>query len=544
MTPETLAGRTPFAPAGDHGLIIGGEEIATGEGFDAIDPSVGRPWARLPQATEDDVDAAVRAAAKAFASWRRTTPAQRQRILWEMADRVEADPDRWARLLATENGRPIREAYVADVPTCAGILRYFSGLCRDLRGDHVPLEDPGSVAFTTREPLGVIAALIPWNSPIITLANKIGPALAAGNTLVIKPSEYASVSVLEFVRLVEDLVPPGVLNVVCGFGPSVGAALVAHPGVAKITFTGGSETARRIMAAAGGALTPSMMELGGKGAMVVCADADLDLAVADALTGIFMANGEVCVAASRLLVHESVHEEFGERFAAVAEGIVVGDALDPETQFGPLVSADHRARVQSCIDAAVAQGARVRTGGGVPRLDAPLDGGFFLAPTLLEDPGGATSASSEEIFGPVTVLERFSDDDAAVERANEGPYGLAAGVWTRDLARGQVEPLVHPHDPGLQRACHPVRAGQVPRPHAGRQAVGTLVRAHRMARSLEAGIVWVNKWFDLPAGLPMGGIGDSGFGRELSPETLHEYSAPKAINIGLGDARPRLWGAG
>ncbi len=503
MTPETLAGRTPFAPAGDHGLIIGGEEIATGEGFDAIDPSVGRPWARLPQATEDDVDAAVRAAAKAFTSWRRTTPAQRQRILWEMADRVEADPDRWARLLATENGRPIREAYVADVPTCAGILRYFSGLCRDLRGDHVPLEDPGSVAFTTREPLGVIAALIPWNSPIITLANKIGPALAAGNTLVIKPSEYASVSVLEFVRLVEDLVPPGVLNVVCGFGPSVGAALVAHPGVAKITFTGGSGTARRIMAAAGGALTPSMMELGGKGAMVVCADADLDLAVADALTGIFMANGEVCVAASRLLVHESVHEEFGERFAAVAEGIVVGDALDPETQFGPLVSADHRARVQSCIDAAVAQGARVRTGGGVPRLDAPLDGGFFLAPTLLEDPGGATSASSEEIFGPVTVLERFSDDDAAVERANEGPYGLAAGVWTRDLAR-----------------------------------------AHRMARSLEAGIVWVNKWFDLPAGLPMGGIGDSGFGRELSPETLHEYSAPKAINIGLGDARPRLWGAG
>jgi acyl-CoA reductase-like NAD-dependent aldehyde dehydrogenase len=501
MTADTSVARGAFVPASDYALIIDGEHVATDGTFDAVDPSVGLPWAQLPQATPADVDAAVLAAARAFPAWRRTTPAHRQRVLWEMADRVETDPDRWARLLATENGRPIREAYVADVPTCAGILRYFSGLARDLRGDHVPLEDASSLAYTTREPLGVIAALIPWNSPIITLANKIGPALAAGNTLVIKPSEYASASVIELVRLVEDLVPPGVLNVVCGFGPSVGAALVAHPGVAKITFTGGSATARRIMAAAGAALTPSMMELGGKGAMIVCEDADLDLAVADALTGIFMANGEVCVAASRLLVHASVHDEFRERFARVAEAIVVGDALDGETQFGPLVSADHRRRVQECIDAAVAQGAAVCTGGGAPDLAAPLDGGFFLAPTLLEDAGGATSASHEEIFGPVTVLERYRDVDDAVARANEGPYGLAAGVWTRDLAR-----------------------------------------AHRMARRLDAGIVWVNKWFDLPAGLPMGGVGDSGFGRELSAETLLEYSAPKAINIGLGDERPALWG--
>jgi aldehyde dehydrogenase (NAD+) len=257
------------------------------------------------------------------------------------------------------------------------------------------------------------------------------------------------------------------------------------------------------MAAAAGSLTPSIMELGGKGAMVVCADADLDLAVADAMTGIFMANGEVCVAASRLLVHESVHEEFGERFAALAETIAIGDAVDPATQFGPLVSREHQQRVLACIDAAVAQGARVRSGGGVPSLGAPLDDGFFVTPTLLEDDRGATSASHEEIFGPVTVLERFSDEDAAIARANDGPYGLAAGVWTRDLAR-----------------------------------------AHRMARALEAGIVWVNTWFDLPAGLPMGGIGDSGFGRELSAETLLEYSAPKAINIGLGAERPALWGQG
>ncbi|UGS33821.1 aldehyde dehydrogenase family protein [Capillimicrobium parvum] len=501
MTAPVAAARGAYVPSGDYTLIIGGEPVATDDGFDAIDPSVGTPWTRLPQATEAHVDAAVAAATRAFATWRRTTASHRQRVLWEMADRVEAEPDRWASLLATENGRPIREAYAADVPTCAGILRYFSGLARDHRGDQIPLEDPGSLAFTVREPLGVIAALIPWNSPIITLANKVGPALAAGNTLVIKPSEYASASVIEFVRAVEDLVPAGVLNVVTGFGPSVGAALVSHPGVAKITFTGGSATARRIMAAAGGALTPSIMELGGKGAMVVCADADLDLAVADAMTGIYMANGEVCVAASRLLVHESVHDEFAERFAALARGIVVGDALDPATQFGPLVSAAQLERVRGCIDAAVAQGAVVRTGGAAPELPAALDGGFFLAPTLLEDPAGATSASREEIFGPVTVLERFASEDAAVARANEGPYGLAAGVWTRDLAR-----------------------------------------AHRIAGALEAGIVWVNKWFDLPAGVPMGGIGDSGFGRELSAETMLEYSAPKAINIGLGDTRPALWG--
>jgi aldehyde dehydrogenase (NAD+) len=319
--------------------------------------------------------------------------------------------------------------------------------------------------------------------------------------MVIKPSEYATASVLEFVRLVGDLLPPGVLNVVTGFGPSVGAALVSDPGVAKITFTGGTATARRIMAAAGGTLTPSIMELGGKGAMVVCADADVELAVADAMTGIFMANGEVCVAASRLLVHASVYEEFGERFARLADTIVVGDAVDASTQFGPLVSREHQERVQACVDAAVDQGAHVRTGGGAPSLPAPLDGGFFLTPTLLEDPGGATSASREEIFGPVTVLERFDDEAVAVARANAGPYGLAAGVWTQDLAR-----------------------------------------AHGLARQLEAGIVWVNKWFDLPAGVPMGGIGDSGFGRELSAETMLEYSAPKAVNIGLGRERPPLWG--
>jgi acyl-CoA reductase-like NAD-dependent aldehyde dehydrogenase len=348
----------------------------------------------------------------------------------------------------------------------------------------------------------VIAALIPWNSPIITLANKIAPALATGNTIVVKPSEFASASVLEFCAAVEGILPPGVLNVVTGDGPEAGAALVAHPHVAKITFTGGPSTARAIMSAAGTVLTPALMELGGKGAMIVCADANLDTAVADALTGIYMANGEVCVAASRLLVHADVRDAFLERFAAVAAEIVVGDAVEPETQFGPLVSRVQRDRVAECIATAEAEGAAVRVDGRAVQLAAPLDAGFFLGPTLLEDSRGSTSASREEIFGPVTVLETFTDESDAVARANDSAYGLAAGVWTSDLAR-----------------------------------------AHRLARELQAGIIWVNTWFDLPFGAPMGGVKESGFGRELSHETMLEYSASRTVNIDLATDRPSLWGS-
>src|SRR4051812_35296838 len=221
--------RTTFAPSRPYALLIGGEEVATERTFDAVDPSTGAVWTTIPQAEAHHVAAAVQAARRAFPAWRASTPAQRQEALWRMADAVEADPERWARLLATENGRPRREALIADVPTCAGILRYFSGLARDHRGDQIPVEAPQTLVYTVREPLGVIAALIPWNSPIITLANKIGPALAAGNTVVVKPSEYASASVLEFARLVDGILPPGVLNVVTGFGPEVGAALVADP---------------------------------------------------------------------------------------------------------------------------------------------------------------------------------------------------------------------------------------------------------------------------------------------------------------------------
>jgi aldehyde dehydrogenase (NAD+) len=490
--------REPYTRAQPYELFVGGETISTAATFEAIDPSVGLPWATLPEAHGEEVERAVAAARLAFRSWRRSTSSERQQLLWLIADRIEAEHERWARLLATENGRPIREAVFGDVPAACGIFRYYSGLARALEGQVIPTGQASHV-FTVREPLGVIAALIPWNSPLISLANKLAPALATGNTVVVKPSELASPSVLEFAYASADLLPPGVVNVVTGQGPAAGSALVSNPDIAKISFTGGPATARRIMEAASASLVPSLMELGGKSSLVVCDDADLDCAVADALTGIYLANGEVCFASSRLLVHEAVHAEFVERFVAATDQIRVGDALDHDTQMGPLVSRAHRDRVLAAVAAARQEGATLLAGGGPPERP-PYADGFYLRPTALEDGDGRTSAAREEFFGPVVTIERWRDENDAVARANATRYGLAAGVWTSDLSRG-----------------------------------------HRVARELEAGIVWVNTWFDTPPGQPQGGVKQSGFGRELSAETLLEYSAPKAINVGLTTERPPLW---
>ena len=488
-------GRRPYP------LVIGGEEVSTGESFAAIDPSTGTEWAQVAHAGEGEVDAAVTAAARAFESWRTTGPALRQQLLLRCADVIEGAAERWEQLLPTENGRPRREVAIADITASTAIFRYFAGIVRDNGGVTVPTEDDTSHVFTVREPLGVIAAIIPWNSPLITSAQKLAPALAAGNTVVMKPSEFASPSVVELATLLGDILPPGAVNVVTGYGADVGAALVAHPRVAKISFTGGGAAARRIMAAAAERLTPSLMELGGKSPMVVCADADLEAAVQDALLGIFLANGEVCFASSRLLVHEDVYDAFLDRFVVSASAVRVGHALDPETQLGPLVTAAHRDRVLEHIERARAEGVELRLGGERLELPGDLARGNFVAPTIFADPESRAAITREEVFGPVAVVERWRDEDDAIARANATEYGLGAGVWTTDLAR-----------------------------------------AHRIAKRLEAGVVWVNKWFDTPPGSPMGGVKASGFGRELCAETLHEYSAPKTVNIGLSRERPAFWG--
>jgi aldehyde dehydrogenase len=497
-TTQSAGTRASFRGDEVYPLVIGGREVATAESFASIDPSTGQAWTRVGEATPADVEAAVAAARSAFRGWRETSPATRQATLERLADAIEGDAD-WPSLLATENGRPIREARIADVPTAADVLRYFAGLARGLEGATVPTGSRDSLVWTTREPLGVIGALIPWNSPLISTALKVAPALAAGNTIVLKPSELASPSVVEFARRVGHLVPDGVINVVTGYGPAAGAALVASPGVAKVSFTGGIPTARRILASIAENITPALLELGGKSAFVICEDADLDAAVADATMGIAFQNGEVCFAASRLYLHESVHAEFLERFAAALARLRIGDALDETTHVGPLVSQAHRERVRGFVEGARVAGARVIGGAQLTREGA-LAGGFYLEPAIIDDPSGQTTAAREEIFGPVVTVQTWRDEEDVIERANGLEYGLAAGVWTSDLGR-----------------------------------------AHRIAQQLDAGTVWINTWFDVVAGQPLGGVKASGYGREMCAETMLEYTSAKAVSMRISSARPDLW---
>jgi aldehyde dehydrogenase (NAD+) len=481
-------------------LFIDGEFVDAVDGatLDVTDPHDGSLLAAVAEAKEADVDRAVAAAARAFDGWQRTPAADRGRLLLRLADAIEADAETLAQLETRDTGHPLRDTRGLDVPRTAATFRYFGGMADKYQGSVVPVER-GFLDYVVREPVGVVGQIVPWNFPVMFTSWKMGPALAAGNTVVLKPSELTPMSALRVAELAAEVgFPPGVINVVPGYGAGAGARLVEHPDVAKISFTGSTAVGRRIAAAAGNALKGVHLELGGKGANIVFPDADLAAAVAGSAFAIFHNQGQACIAGSRLIVHEAVAAEFLDRFVGLARSIRLGDPMAPDTEMGPLTSPAHRDRVLSYLAVAAEEGGEVLTGGGAPD-DPALKAGCYLEPPVVRVAHTARVAT-EEVFGPFLTVHTFRTDAEALAIANSGGYGLGGGLWTRDLSR-----------------------------------------AHRVARELRAGMVWVNSYKRVNPGSPFGGMGASGHGREMGFEAMHEYTEAKAVWINVDADLPAFY---
>ncbi|WP_067672405.1 aldehyde dehydrogenase [Nocardia miyunensis] len=477
-------------------MMIDGESVAGTATRDAVNPYTDEAWATVPEATPAEVGRAVEAAQRAFHDgWRRTPGVRRAALMHALADALEAEAEPMARMESTDNGKIIRETR-NQMAFAARNLRFFAGYADKIYGRTIPLDNPGLFDYTRRRPFGVAALITAWNSPIGLLANKLPPALAAGNTVVVKPSEHASVTTCELARLAAEAgFPPGVINVVTG-GPQTGDALVTHPGVAKISFTGGSATGAHIAESASRRMVPVTLELGGKSPNIVFADADIDRAVVGAVSGIFAAAGQTCVAGSRLLVQRPVYDEVVAAIAARAAAIRLGDPLDPETEMGPAANRPQYDRILGLIDAARGEGAELVCGGGRATGDR-LDTGLFIAPTIFGDVTPDMRIANEEVFGPVLSVIPFEDEKDAVRIANDVDYGLAAAVWSRDIER-----------------------------------------VHRVVDQLEVGTVWVNTYRSTAAQAPFGGVKRSGYGRERGADALDEYTYTQNVMIDYsGSAR-------
>lgn len=474
-------------------LFIGGEwkDAASGERFASLNPATGEVIAEVGRAGAADVDAAVAAAREALAGpWRSMDAAERGRLLWKLSDAIEARAGELARLESLDNGKPVREARI-DIQMVVDTFRYYAGWATKLQGETIPVR--GNVLnYTLREPVGVVGAIIPWNFPLLMASWKVAPALACGNAIVLKPAEQTPLTALELAALAAEVgIPAGVLNVVPGYGEDAGASIVAHPDVDKIAFTGSTEIGKLIMRQASESLKKVSLELGGKSPNVVFADADLEAAVRGAFAGIFYNNGQACTAGSRLLVHESVHDEFMEKLVARAARMEPGNPLDPKTRMGPVISQEQLDRVLGYIDTGRREGAELLTGGERAEYEGELKG-FWLQPTIFSGVKPDQVIAREEIFGPVLATTTFSDEEEAIALANDSIYGLAAAVWTTDVKR-----------------------------------------AHRFARAIQAGTVWVNTYHPLDPASPFGGYKQSGFGRELGQHALELYTQVKSVWIDL-----------
>jgi betaine-aldehyde dehydrogenase len=472
---------------------IGGQPTPEGgPSFENHNPATGEILSWVEAASEDLVERAVQSATDALPAWRTRSGAERGRILTAAAAALRARNDELARLEVLDVGKPLAEARAVDVASAADCLEYFGGLAASLHGQHVNLGDT-AFGYTRREPLGVCAGIGAWNYPLQVAAWKAGPALAAGNTMVFKPSELTPTSADQLARLFSQVgLPPGVFNVVQG-AADTGRALVAHPGIAKVSLTGEVSTGRTVMASAAATLKHVTLELGGKSPLVVFDDADLRNAVSAALLGNFYTQGEVCSNCTRVFVHDSIHDDFVQQVQTRAEAMKIGDPMSPTTDVGSLISREHLEKVLGYIELGQTEGARLVTGGRRVTKGA-LAQGFFVEPTVFADCRDDMRIAKEEIFGPVMCILRFEDEDEVVRRANDTPFGLAAGVFTRDLAR-----------------------------------------AHRVVARLDAGTCWINNFNITPIELPFGGNKQSGIGRENSPAALDAWTQLKSVYVELGD---------
>src|SRR5438105_11102059 len=476
-------------------LFIGGawRPSVSGETYQTINPATEEPSATVARGDERDIDLAVAAARKAFdgGPWPRMTAAERGRIVWKLGDLITQNLDEMARLESLCTGKTLFDSGKVEIPFAAEVFRYFAGWATKIHGDTLAIR-PGAFTFTLRQPVGVVGAIVPWTFPFLLSSWKLAPALAAGNTVVLKPASQTPLTALKFAELCQEAgLPEGVVNVVTGPGGKVGMAMVRDPRVDKIAFTGSTEVGKQIMREAAGTLKRLSLELGGKSPNIVFADADMEAAVKGALTGIFYNKGEVCAAGSRLFLEDKIHDDFMSKLTDRVKTLKVGDPMDKATRMGPVVSKQQMETVLGYIDAGKKEGARVVAGGG--RANVGGGKGDFGQPTIFDDVRNTMKIAREEIFGPVLSVIPFKSLEEGLAEGNSTTYGLAAAVWTRDVAK-----------------------------------------ALKAARAIRAGTVWVNAYNLFDAALPFGGFKESGFGRELGSAGLQHYTEVKTVWVDLG----------